>query len=44
MQSISIFSDKTKIADFRWNNTDVSRIQGTCHVYCNFFGFSLGKI
>ena len=32
MQSLSVFLDIAKFADFRWKNTDVSRTQGVCHV------------
>ena len=44
MQSISIFLDITKSADFRWQNADVSRTQGVCHMVYIFFGSSLGKV
>ena len=44
MQSISIFLDITKFADFQWKSADVSRAQGFCHVIHTFFGSSLGKI
>ena len=44
MQSISVFLDITKFADFNWKNADVSRSQGVCHVIHIFFGSSLGKI
>ena len=43
MQSMSVFLDIAKFADFRWKNADVSRIQGMCHVIYTFFGSSLGK-
>ena len=43
MQSISVFLDITKFADFRWKNADVSRTQWLCHVIDIFFGSSLGK-
>ena len=32
MQSIPVFPDILKIADFWWKNADVSRTQGLCHV------------
>ena len=32
MQSISVFLDITKYADFRRKNADVSRTQGVCLV------------
>ena len=44
MQSISVFLDITKFADFRSKNADVSRSQGTCHVIHIFFKSSLGKV
>ena len=44
MQSISVFLDITKFADFRWKNGDVSRAKGVCHVIHVFFGSSLGKV
>ena len=43
MQSISVFLDITKFADFWWKNADVSRSQ-VCHVIHIFFGSSLGKV
>ena len=43
MQSISVFFDVEKFADFWWNNA-VSRTQGVCHVINTFFGSSLGKV
>ena len=44
MESISIFLDIVKFADFRWKNADVSRTQGVCHLIHIFFGSSLGKV
>ena len=44
MQSISVFLDITKVADFRWKNADICRMQGVCHVIDIFFEYSLGKI
>ena len=44
MESISLFSDKTKFADFYWKNADASRTQNDCHVMHIFFGSSLGKV
>ena len=44
MESISIFLDIVKFADFRWKNADVSRTQGVCHLILIFFGSSLGKV
>ena len=42
MQSITVFFDITKVADFRWRNADVSRAQEACHENYIFFGSSLG--
>ena len=44
MQSISVFLDIAKFANFQWKNADVSRTQGLCHVIHIFFGSSLGKV
>ena len=44
MQSISVFSNVAKFADFRWKNADFSRTQAMCHVIHIFFGSSLGKV
>ena len=44
MQSISVFSDIAKFADFRWKNADDTSTQGVCHVIHMFFGSSLGKV
>ena len=44
MQSISVFLDITKFADFRRKNADVSKNQWLCHVICIIFGSSLGKV
>ena len=44
MQSISVFLDITKFADFRGKNADVSRSPGLCHVIHIFFGSPLGKV
>ena len=41
MQSISVFLDIAKLADFPLKNTDVSRTQGVCHMIYIFFGSSL---
>ena len=43
MQSISVFLDIAKFADFRRKNADVSRTQGFCHMIRIFFESSLGK-
>ena len=44
MQSIFVFVDIAKFADFRRKNADVSRTQGMCHVIYIPFGSSLGKV
>ena len=44
MQSLSLFSDTTKIANFWWTNADVSKTHGVCHVIYIFFGSPLGKV
>ena len=44
MQSIYVFLDIAKFADFRLKNADVSRNQGVCHVIHIFFRSSLGKV
>ena len=44
MQSIPVFPDILKIADFRWKNADASRTEKVCHVIYVFFGSSLGKV
>ena len=41
MQSIHIFLDIAKFADFQWKVADVSRTQGVRHVIYMFFGFFL---
>ena len=44
MQSISVFLDIAKFADFWWKNADVSRNQRVCHVISTIFRSSLGKV
>ena len=44
LQSIPVFLDVAKFADFWWKNADASRTQGVCHVIHIFFGSSLGKV
>ena len=44
MQSISVFLDIAKFADFLSKNADVSRTQGAYHMIHTFFGSSLGKV
>ena len=44
MQSIFVFLDRAKFADFRFKNADVSITQGVCHMIYIIFGTSLGKV
>ena len=44
MQSISVFLDVTKVADFLWKKTDVSRTQEVRRVIYVFLGSSLDKV
>ena len=44
MRSILVFPDILTVTDFQLKNSDVSRIQGVCHVIYVFCGSSLGKI
>ena len=44
MQSIHVFLDIAKFADFQWKIADVCRTQGACHVIYIFFGSFLGKV
>ena len=44
MQSIHVFLDIAKFADFRWKIADASGTQGVCHVIHIFFGSFLGKV
>ena len=44
MQSMSEFPGITKVADFQWENDDVSRTQGLRRVIYKLFGLSLGKV
>ena len=44
IQSIPVFLDILKIADFQLENVDVCRSQGVCHVIYIFFGSSLSKV
>ena len=44
MQPISAFLDVTKITDFWWKNSNVSRTEGLCHMIYMFFESSLGKV
>ena len=46
MQSIIVFFDIVKFAEFRRKNADVSRArgEGVCHVIYRYFGCSLRKL
>ena len=44
MESISVFLDIAKLADFWRKNADVSRIQEVFHVIHIVLGTSLGKV
>ena len=44
MQSISVFLDIAKFADFQWKIADVRRTEGACHVICIYFASSLGRV
>ena len=44
MQSILVFPDIQKTADFWWKNADFSRTQGAGHVIYVFCGSCLGKV
>ena len=44
MELVSVFLDIAKFAEFREENTDVSRTQGVCHMIHKTFGSSLGKV
>ena len=39
MQSLSVFPDITKSANFHWKNADVIRNQGMCHVIYFIYTF-----
>ena len=44
MQSLSVFSNTTKIADFRVKKCCSHTVQGEWYVIYIFFGSSLGKV
>ena len=44
MESIPVFLDTTKFADFPQKNSVVSRTQRVCHVIHIVFESSLGKV
>ena len=43
-QSLPVFLDVAKFADFWCKNVDANRTQGTCHVIHIFCGSSLAKV
>ena len=43
-QSVLVFLDRAKFADFQWKNADASRNQVVCHMTYESFGSSLGKL
>ena len=43
-QSLPVFLDVAKFADFWYKNADASRTQGNCHVIYIFCGSSLGEV
>ena len=44
MQSIYVFLDVTKVADFRWKNPDFSKTEGVFHVIHTFIWAALSKV
>ena len=44
MESISVFLDIEKFADFRLKHADVNKTKGMWHVIHIFFGSPLGKV
>ena len=44
MQSVSVFLDIAKIADFWWKNANLSGTQVVCHVIDVSFGSFLDKV
>ena len=44
MQSVSVFPNITKVADFRWKNAATTKTPKVCHVIYIFSGSSLGKV
>ena len=44
MESISVYLDLAKFADFWLKSADVSRNEGVCHVIYIVFGSCLGKV
>ena len=44
MQSISVFLDIAKYADFQWKETDVSRTPEAHYVIYIYFGSPLGNV
>ena len=44
MQSICVFLDTAKFADFKWKNANISRTQRVCYMIHIYFGSLLGKV
>ena len=44
IQSMPLFLDIAKLADFRWKNADVNKTQGVSHIIYIFVGSSLSKV
>ena len=44
MQSVSVFLDIKKFANFQWKKDGVSGTQEECYVIYMFFGSSLDKV
>ena len=44
MQSVSVFFEIAKFADFRWKNANVRSTEGEGHMIHIFFASSLGKV
>ena len=44
MQFLSVFPGVTKIVNFWWNNTDISRCQGVRHMIYISLESPLGKV
>ena len=44
MESVPVFLNITKVADFCSKNAEINRTQGACHGIYIFFGSSLGKV
>ena len=44
MQFLPVFPDVRNIADLQYNNADISRTQGVCHMTLIFLEFTLSKV